>query len=195
MLPWIAACLFLTALVSGCVTGPTISAPDLSSLPVCGMDGNEYTGDPGYALLDMTESRIGQIRLIDGEPFKPADCDYFHVAVSPGEHTVHFVYMKSLYLLHPRGRDPVAFKFNAESGKTYRAIVEKRTLKSFYNCRLVEAGSDKTVYEVDDCDRDEVRRPAMKEILDAFGGRDAYLEYKSKWWPDEEFEALHKYLR
>jgi hypothetical protein len=35
----------------------------------------------------------------------------------------------------------------------------------------------------------------MKEILDAFGGRDAYLEYKSKWWPDDEFEELHKYLR
>jgi hypothetical protein len=190
-----AACFFFTALLSACGTGPKITAPELSSLPNCSVSGIEHTGGAQYALLDMSQSRIGQIRLIDGEPFMPKDCDYFHVVLPPGKHKVHFVYMKSLYLLHPRGRDPVALSFNAESGKTYNVIVDKHPLKSLYNCQIEEASSGEILSKIDDCDSDEVRIPALEEILDAFGGRDAYLKYKSEWWPDEEFEALHKHLR
>jgi hypothetical protein len=191
----VAVCLSFITFISGCATGPKIPTPDLSSLPKCDIDGNTHVGGPQYALLDMSESRIGQIRLIDGKPFKPKDCDYLHVVVPPGKHTVYLFYMKSLYLLYPRGRDPVSFNFNAESGKTYRIVVTKHPLKSLYNCRFEEAATGEILQEIDDCDRDEVRRPAMQEVLDLFGGRDAYLEYKSEWWPDKQFEALHKHLR
>jgi hypothetical protein len=195
MISKIASCLFLAAFLAGCATGPKIATPDLSHLPVCGIDGKAHAGGPRTALLDMSQSRIGQIRLFDGRPFMPKDCDYLRVVVPPGEHTVHFSYMKSLYLLHPRGRDPVALNFSAEAGKSYRVIVEKHPLKSLYNCRIEEATSGEILDAIDDCDRDEVRRPAMQEILDAFGGREAYLQYISEWWPDEEFDALHKHLR
>lgn len=182
-------------LLFGCGTGPKVSAPDLSSLPECGKDGKPHKGGPEYAILEMSKSRIGHIRLINGEPFMPDKCDYLRIVLPAGEYRVHFVYMKSLYLLHPRGRDPVSLTFNAEAGKTYLVIVEKHPLKSLYNCRVEEAASGKILHQIDDCDRDEVRRPALKEILEAFGGREAYLEYQSKWWPDQDFEALHRHLR
>jgi hypothetical protein len=187
--------LFFVASISGCAFGPQVSTPQLSSLPDCGVDGKGQVGGYQFALLDMSQSRIGQIRLIDRKPFTPKDCNYFHVVIPPGEHTVHFVYQKSLYLLHPRGRDPVALKFKAEAGKTYLTIVDKHPIRSLYNCRIVEASSGAIIFEEGDCDSDEVRYPAMKEILDVFGGREAYLQYQSEWWPDEEFEALHKHLR
>jgi len=143
----------------------------------------------------MSESRLGQIRLIDGKPFKPDKCNYHRIVLAPTKHTVHFVYLKSLYLLHPRGRDPVALSFNAESGKTYSTIVTKHPLKSLYNCRIVDTSSGKIIVEIKDCDDDSVRYPALNEILEVFGGRDEYLKYQSEWWPDDDFDALHDYLR
>jgi hypothetical protein len=159
------------------------------------MVSRKYDGSHQYAVLDVSQARMAQIRMIDGKPFYPNNCDYYQVILSPGEHVIHFVYHKSIYLLHPRGRDPVALKFTAESGKRYQIIVDKHPFISKYNCRVKEVGSGKILHEIDDCDRDEIRYPALNEMLEVFGGRDAYIEYQEEWWPKDDFEQLHRHLR
>jgi hypothetical protein len=191
----IAVYLSFSVFLSSCATGPKVIQADLSASPKCGMDGSMHHGDPQYALLDMSQARKAQIRLIDGKPFMPRNCDYYHVVMPPGEHTIHFVYLKSMYLLHPRGRDPVALKFTADTGKIYQVFVEKHPLRSLYNCRVEEAASGKILHEIDDCDSDVIRYPAMDEIFEAFGGREAYIQYQEEWWPEDDFEQLHRHLR
>ncbi len=187
--------LFVSVVITSCATGPKVEQKDLSYLPACTISGNAFAGDNQYAVLDISEARMAQIRLIDHIPFKPKNCDYYHIALPPGEHIIHFVYSKSIHLLHPRGRDPVSLKFSAKAGKHYQIIVDKHTLKSLYNCRVEDVASGKVLHEIDDCDNDAVRYPALDEILEVFGGRDSYLKYQDEWWPKDDFEQIHKYLK
>lgn len=88
-------------------------------------------------------------------------------------------YKKSHSVLGPGGRDPVKFKFTAQAGERYRVIVKQTGIIGWeYHCKIEEVSSGRTVVEIKDCDRDEIRRPPMSDIYDAFGGKQSYRDRK-----------------
>ena len=168
----------IAAIASALAGCGAISTRHEGVLLPCGIGAEPVEASKDMARLDMSDSRSGLVRTLDGKPFCPQRrCDYATIVLPPGEHELIFSYLKSYSVLGPGGRDPVKLTFTARPGETYRAIVETTGIIGWrYNCRIEEAGTGHIVDEIDACDRDEIRRPAMQEVFDAYGGRDAYIE-------------------
>lgn len=129
------------------------------------------------ATLDMSDLRDGVVRTLDGKPFCPQRrCNYQTIALLPGEHEVIFTYLKSYSVLGPGGSDPVKLTFIAKPGETYHAIVKKAGYSWRYKCKIKEASTGQMLTELDDCDRDEIRWPAIHEVFDAYGGEQKYID-------------------
>jgi hypothetical protein len=165
----------LVLAVGGC--GSATTRHESTLLP-CGITAEPVAPGGEMAKLDMTKSREGLVRTFDGEPFCPKRrCDHRTIVVPPGKHDVIFSYMKSYSVLGPGGRDAVKMTFEAKPGETYRAIVSTTGVIGWsYNCKLVEVSTGRTVAEIDDCDRDEIRGPAIQAVFDSYGGRQKYID-------------------
>ena len=160
--------------LSGCST----SSPSYEgTLLPCEINAKPVMPSQNMAMLTMSDSRDGVVRTLDGKPFCPQRrCNYHTIVLPPGEHEVIFTYLKSYSVLGPGGSDPVKLTFIAKQGETYRAIVKKASFLWRYKCRIVEASTGQIISEIDDCDRDEIRWPAMREVYDAYGGKRKYIE-------------------
>jgi len=144
----------------------------------CSITAEPIMASKEMATLDMSDSRSGIVRTLDGKPFCPQKpCDYHTIALPPGQHEVIFSYVKAYSVLGPGGRDAVELTFGARAGETYRAIVKTTGIIGWhYNCRIEEVSTGQIVDEIEDCDRDEIRRPAIQAVFDAYGGRQEYID-------------------
>jgi hypothetical protein len=149
-----------------------------STLLPCGITAEPVAQSGEMAMLDMTKSREGLVRTIDGKPFCPKQrCNHQTIVLPPGKHDVIFSYVKSQSVLGPGGKDAVKLTFVAKPGETYQAIVKTTGLIGWsYNCKLVEVSTGRTADEIDDCDRDEIRGPAIQAVFDSYGGRQEYID-------------------
>lgn len=165
---------FALALVSCGVISPRHG----DSLLPCGINAEPTIASKEMATLDMSDSRSGIVRTIDGKPFCPQKpCNTRTIILPPGEHEVILSYVKAYSVLGPGGRDAVALTFAAKPGEVYRAIVKTTGMIGWhYNCRIEEESTGKTVDEIEDCDRDEIRRPAIQAVFEAYGGRQEYID-------------------
>jgi len=161
--------------VGGC--GSATTKHEGAPLP-CSITAEPVAPNDEMATLDMSKSREGLVRTFDGKPFCPKTrCDHRTIVVPPGKHDVIFSYLKSHSVLGPGGRDAVKMTFEAKPGKTYQAIVKTTGIIGWsYNCKLVESSTGRTVDEIDDCDRDEIRGPAIQAVFDSYGGRQEYID-------------------
>jgi hypothetical protein len=146
----------------------------------CGITAEPVTPSEEMATLDMSKSREGLVRAFDGKPFCPKRrCDHQTIVVPPGKHDLIFSYLKSYSVLGPGGRDAVKMTFVAKPGERYRAIVKTTGVIGWkYNCRIEDVSTEQIVAEIDDCDRDEIRGPAIQAVFDAYGGRQEYIDAK-----------------
>ena len=168
----LSGCILLGAFITGCAT-----APHISSLPKCGPDGKPHTGGPQYALLDMRTSRDGLVRVLDSKAFCPKrSCNHNNIVLTPGEHKVIFTYLKSYSVLGPGGRDPVKLKFEVKSGETYRAIVKVAAFTWSYTCSIEEVSTGRKLAQIENCDHNDIRWPAMNEVFDVYGGKQQYVD-------------------
>lgn len=168
-----------TLIFTLCLTGCGANQPRHNiDLSPCSITAEPIVGSQDMAILDMSDSRLGIVRVLDGKPFCPKNkCDHRKIIIHPGEHAVIFSYIKSYSVLGPGGMDPVKLTFIAKQGKTYRAIVKTTGIIGWnYNCRIEEESTGQIVAEIEGCDRDEIRWPAMQEVFDAYGGRQKYIE-------------------
>ena len=166
---------FLMLSLSGCGVVPTSDKEEL--LP-CGIDSEPAMPSEEMATLDLYDAREGLLRTANGNPFCPQKpCNIRKILLSPGEHWVIISYLKAYSPLGPGGRDAVKLTFNAKAGETYRVIVKTSGFIGWkYNCKIEEATTGRTVMEIKDCDRDEIRRPAINAVFDAYGGRQKYID-------------------
>lgn len=162
--------------LSGC--GTSSPRHDDTLLP-CDISAKPVMTSHNMATLNMSGSRDGIVRTLDGKPFCPQrPCNYNTIALPPGKHEVIFSYLKSYSVLGPGGSDPVKLTFIAKPGETYNVIVKKTGFSWKYKCAIKEASTGQIVTEIDDCDRDEIRWPAMREVFDAYGGKQKYIDSK-----------------
>lgn len=173
--------LALSVMLTGCGTTPT---SDKAELLPCGIDAKPTVATEEMAALDLhpRHSRESLLRTLNAKPFCPqetAPCSSRKIQIPPGQLEVIVSYKKSYSVLGPGGRDPVKFEFTAQAGERYRVIVKQTGIIGWeYLCKIEEASSGRTIVEIEDCDRDEIRRPAMNDIYDAFGGKQKYLNRK-----------------
>lgn len=132
--------LLLGILISGCATGT-----QLSSFSACWLDGKPHVSGSKYAFIDMTKSSDGVVKLLDGKPFLPSNCNYNLVALEEGEHIINFSYRKNLSVLGPSGSAPISLTFSAKAGETYYAVVKKSGIPWKYNCHIKVASTGITL--------------------------------------------------
>ena len=171
----IAASLVLMLSLSGCGVAPTSDKDE--SLP-CGITSEPVMPSDEMATLDLYNAREGLLRTVNSKPFCPQKpCNIRKILLPPGEHEVIISYLKAYSVLGPGGRDAVKLTFDAKAGETYRVIVKTSGIIGWkYNCKIEEATTGRTVMEIKDCDRDEIRRPAINAVFDAYGGRQKYID-------------------
>ena len=173
--------LTLSVMLAGCGTTPT---SDKAELLLCGIDAKPTVVTEEMATLDLHpwHSRESLLRTLNGKPFCPQEsepCSSRKILIPPGQHEVIVSYKKSYSVLGPGGRDPVKFRLTAQAGERYRVIVKQTGIIGWkYLCKIEEASSGRTIVEIEDCDRDEIRRPAMNDVYDAFGGKQKYRDRK-----------------
>jgi hypothetical protein len=173
----------LSLFLAGCGGYQKAAEIERASLSVatepCDSSGSPTVASPNQATLDMSNSREGLLRSIDGKPFCPQKrCDHRMVVLSPGDHEVAWSYLKSYSVLGPGGRDPVILSFKAEPRGNYAAVVSKGAFTWTYNCSIQDKISGRVVAETKDCDADNIRYPAMRKIYAAYGGSNSYIASK-----------------
>jgi hypothetical protein len=101
------------------VSCSAISPGHEDSLLPCGIAAEPTIASKEMATLDMSDSRSGIVRTIDGKPFCPQEpCNTRKIILPPGEHEVILSYVKAYSMLGPGGRDAVALTFVAKPGET-----------------------------------------------------------------------------
>ena len=168
---------FFVMTMTGCGTAPT---SDQTELLPCDINAEPAAASEAMATLDLHDSRDGILRTVNGEPFCPQKpCNTRTILIPAGKHEVIVSYLKSYSVLGPGGRDAAKLTFVAKAGETYRVIVKTTGIIGWkYNCKIEEASTGRTIDEIKDCDRDDVRRPAINAVFDAYGGRQRYLDRK-----------------